>query len=233
LYLLEHSHRFKEFGGLYDSIIVDNAYGKYQKEWLKRKCTIPLKEYKNLIMKMKKKDLPIDVCFGLEICYFPEKEEYLKSVISNFEWDFLTGSIHWIDGWGFDHQKIKEVWEEKDTDIIYQKYYELMIKLVESKIFNILAHPDSIKCFNYYANNDLSHLYEKLALCLKENNVSAEYSNGLFINYNHSELGMNKELLKILIDNKVNIVTASDAHRPQDVGMYIKEANKILSEHCA
>lgn len=230
LYLLEHSHRFKEFKCLYDLITVDSNCSKFQREWLENKCAVSLNEYKELIMKIRKIKLPIEVYFGLEICYFPEKEDFIKSITSDFSWDFLTGSIHWIDGWGFDHPKTKGLWEDKDVDVVYSEYYELMIKLVESKIFSNLAHPDSIKCFDYYSDCDLSHLYKNLALSLKENNSNVEFSNGLLINYNHSELGMNKELLKILIDNKVNIVTASDAHRPEDVGMYIKEATKILSE---
>jgi len=230
LYLLEHSHRFKEFKGLYDSIIEADGCSELQKQWLASKCTISLKEYKDLIIEMRRKKLPIEVKFGLEICYFPEKEEYIKSTTSDFNWDFLTGSIHWIDGWGFDHPKTKDLWEHKDINHIYEKYYNLMIKLVESKLFNILAHPDSIKCFNYYPKKDISYLYEKLALSLKENNLKAEFSNGLFINYSHIELGMNKKLLKILMDNDVEIVTASDAHTPHDVGRYIKEANKILNQ---
>lgn len=228
LFLLEHSHRFIEFEEIYDSIKKDSGYGNYQKEWLEKKCTINIKDYQNFIISMKDRGFPIEVYFGLEVCYFPEKEKEIKQILSTFDYDFITGSIHWIDGWGFDHPTTKKSWRDKDIDNVYVRYYNLMIQLVKSKMFDVLAHPDSIKCFNYYSNKRLSQIYIDLAKTLVENNVKAEFNNGLYINYGHNELGTNRELLKILIDNGVEIVTASDAHRPEDVGKYIKEATDII-----
>lgn len=228
LYLLEHSHRFREFRALYTSIKADTPYGRLHNEWLKSKFNKSIEEYKELIEKMRKKDMPIKVYYGLEVCYFPEKEELIKSVTSGFPWDFLTGSVHWIDGWGFDHPSTKEYWEYRNVDMDYKTYYEIMISLVESGIFSILAHPDSIKSFNYYPECDLSDMYYRLADCLKKTNMKAEFSSGLCNNFNHSELGMNRKLLKVMIDSNVEIITASDAHVPDMVGMNIKEANEIL-----
>lgn len=59
--------------------------------------------------------------------------------------------------------------------------------------------------------------------------MKAEFSSGLYMNYGHGELGMNPSLLKILQKYQVDIVTASDAHRPEDVGRYIKESTEILT----
>jgi len=99
-----------------------------------------------------------------------------------------------------------------------------------SKIFNVVAHPDSIKCFNYYPSIDLKDIYKELSLSLKDNNVKAEFSNGLYINYDHEELGLNRDLLKVFLENGVEIVTSSDAHRPEDVGKFILEANNIIKK---
>ena len=52
----------------------------------------------------------------------------------------------------------------------------------------------------------------------------------LFIYYGHRELGMNRELIRVLKQNGVRLMTASDAHRPEDVGRYIKEAEGIMRE---
>ncbi len=228
LYLLEHSHRFSDFVNIYDSILENKDCGEYQREWLSRKSELRLSDYKDFINEMRKYKFPIEISFGLEICYFPEKEEEIKECVSNFDWDFLTGSIHWIDGWGFDHPKTKNSWNERDIDNVYKRYYELMIQLVQSNIFDILAHPDSIKCFGHYPSRDFTNIYESLSTALKESEMKAEFSNGLYINYGHKELGLNTDLLKILLDNNVQIVTASDAHRPEDVGKYIMEAKELI-----
>ncbi len=229
LYLLEHSHRFIQFKEVYESIKSDTNCGVYQTEWIERKCKIDIEEYKKLISKIRKKEFPIKVKFGLEVCYFIDKEDKIRELLSDFDWDFLTGSIHWIDGWGFDHQATKDTWKAKRIDEMYLRYYELMIRLVESKLFNILAHPDSIKCFNFYPEIDLYNIYNKLAIALKDNNMMAEFSCGLYNNYNHEELGLNAQLLSSLISNGVKFIAASDAHKPEDVGRNIRKAYEVCN----
>ena len=45
----------------------------------------------------------------------------------------------------------KEIlWNKYDVDDIYKRYYELVFDLVKSDLFTQLAHPDTIKMFNYY-----------------------------------------------------------------------------------
>ncbi|MCM1991523.1 PHP domain-containing protein [Oceanirhabdus seepicola] len=229
LYLLEHSHRFIQFKEIYQSIKLDQNCGVYQTQWIERKCKIDIEEYKKFILEMRKKEFPIKLKFGLEVCYFIDKEDEIRELVSDFDWDFLTGSIHWIDGWGFDHPATIDTWERKKVDEVYLRYYELMIKLVESKLFNILAHPDSIKCFDFYPKIDLSNLYKKLALALKDNNMLAEFSCGLYNNYNHEELGLNAQLLSSLISNGVKLITASDAHKPEDVGRNIRKSYEVCN----
>ncbi len=71
--------------------------------------------------------------------------------------------------------------------------------------------------------------YEKLAKALKANGMYVEESSGLAINYGDTELGMNKEMLRYMIGYKVPILTASDAHVPQNVGKLIPEMNRVIA----
>lgn len=231
LYLLEHTHRFKEFEDIYEDIFKDPLVAKEQTEWFYKNPKLKLSEYIDLIEEMKKEKWSVEVCYGLEVCYFPNKEDELKACLGTYDWDFLTGSVPWIDGWGFDNPKTKWSWEQKDINEIYRRYYEIMIQLVASGLFDVLAHPDSIKCFGYYPSTSMKETYNELARNLKAYNLKTEFSSGLYINYNHKELGMNKELLKILLEHEVEIVTVSDAHRPEDVGKYIKEGIEIIKNY--
>lgn len=216
IYLLEHSHRFKEFNNIYKEIA---SYNEYQKSWLNRKMKLSLNQYKNLIIEARKSKFPIKIKFGLEVCYVEGTESIVKRAIDDFDWDFITGSVHWIDGWGFDHKK--EFWEGKDVNKLYKRYYEIMKNLIKSGLFNTVAHPDSIKCFEYYPSYDLTQTYEEIADLLNKYNMYAEQSAGLYLNYGHQELGMNKKMYEIFKKKNVKIYTASDAHRPEDVGKYI------------
>lgn len=164
-------------------------------------------------------------------CYFTDNEKLIKDVVSTYNFDFVTGSVHWIDGFGFDHRA--ELWNGVNVDMAYKRYYEIMLSLIESKIFTGVAHPDSIKCFGHFPSFDLTNTYQKLALALNRNNMYAEQSGGLVLRYNGKHgtknvLGMNESMLEIFQKNGVRLLTASDAHKPEDVGANIKELNRIL-----
>lgn len=224
IYLLEHSHRFFEFEPLYRTAC---EYSNYQKEWYNRKKQLSIRQYETLITDMRKQSFPIKVKWGLEVCYFPENEQLIANLTRNFDFDFVIGSIHWIDGFGFDHRP--ELWEGLDVDNLYKRYYELMIQLVSSNLFSGLAHPDSIKCFEYFPSYDLSNIYLCLAKELVAHNMYAEQSGGLALNYNFPETGINQKMLSIFIQNGVELRTASDAHRPEDVGTNIIQLSQILT----
>ena len=55
-----------------------------------------------------------------------------------------------------------------------------------------------------------------------------EESSGLVVNYGDTEAGMNKNMLRAMIQQNVQILTASDAHVPQDIGKYVYEMSKLI-----
>jgi histidinol-phosphatase (PHP family) len=231
LYLLEHSHRFKEFHQIYRHILIDDPQvGAYQRGWLERKMKRSLHEYQMLIETMRQEDLPIKVSWGLEICYFPGEEQAIAEIVSGFDWDFLTGAVHWLDGWGFDHPQTKSSWQGRDINATYHRYYELLQQMISADLFDHIAHPDSLKCFGFYPTVDSTGTYRDLAQLAKRHQVKMEFNNGLYLNYFHPELGPNRTLLACLKAAGVELITASNAHHPEDVGKYIREAEEIIKQ---
>ncbi|MBS6860921.1 MAG: histidinol phosphate phosphatase [Clostridiales bacterium] len=216
IYLLEHSHRFAEFAPMYASIC---DYSDYQKNWYSKKGKLSIKDYQALITEMRSIEFPIKIKWGLEICYFPEYEKLIGDILHSFHFDFAVGSIHWVDGFGFDHKA--EFWNGIDVEQIYRKYYDLMLRLVKSGLFSGVAHPDSIKCFHHYPANDLTAAYGLLADELNSHHMYAEQSGGLALNYRFEELGMNKNMLDVFKNKNVDIRFASDAHTPEHAGANI------------
>ena len=122
----------------------------------------------------------------------------------------------------YDMNFSKEIlWNKYDVDDIYKRYYELVFDLVKSDLFTQLAHPDTIKMFNYYPKYDLTETYHQLAKLLIEHNVIAENNTGCHYRYNHRDIGLSDELLKIFKEHNVKLITASDAHHPEHVGTNI------------
>lgn len=224
--ILDHTHRFIEFEPIYDSL---KEY-PIQKKWLENKemkFKNTLDEYMEIVYAVRAMDLPIKVLFGLEVCYVPKHEKLIKEILSKYDFDFIVGAIHSIDGILYDMKFSKELlWSKYDVDYIYKRYYELVFNLVESDLFTQLAHPDTIKLFNYYPSYDLKPTYHKLAELLNDHHMKAENNTGCFYRYHHEDKGLSDELLAIFREHHVRMICASDAHKPSDVGTCIKEVWK-------
>ena len=197
--ILDHTHRFKEFEVIYQGV---KEASDQQREWLankKMKFKDTLSSYVRLINEVKAEELPIEVLFGLEVCYVPEYKEEIRRILEPYQFDFLVGAIHSIDGLLYDMPWSKELlWEKYNVDDIYHRYYELIFDLVKSDLFTQLAHPDTIKMFGYYPTYDLKPTYHELAELLVEHHVKGECNTGCYYRYHHPDKGLSKELLDIL-----------------------------------
>lgn len=219
--ILDHTHRFIEFAPLYDRL---KEAAPQQKQWLDKKKLEPIQVFQELGEKIKAMDLPIQVSWGLEVCYDPEMKEFLKDILSAYPYDFLIGSIHSIDGLLYDMEGFSReiLWDKYPTNNIYKRYYEIMEDMIKSDLFTQIGHPDQLKLFHDVPDYDLVPTYERLARLAKEHDIYMENNTGIHYRYLHEDMGTNKVFLDILKAHGVKIMTASDAHRPQDVGKFIK-----------
>lgn len=221
--LLEHTHRFTEWMPLYET---SRKKDPLAAKWVDDHITIPIQDYYDFIQKAREYNFPIKVNFGLEVCYFPDKNKFIKDMLNEFDFDFVVGSVHYAFDVPYDIKGLSEkiLWDKYPVDDIYEDYFDRCMKCVESGLFSQLGHPDTIKMFDSYKPSiDTAPLYEKLADSLHRNNVMAENNVGCYYRYGHPDMGLSDDVLKIFKDKGVKIITASDAHKPEHVGMYIKE----------
>lgn len=216
LQIVNHTHRFKEFAPLYEKCkCIDEQIDWFENRDLKDS----IEDYYKLINEVRSLDLPIKVFFGLEVCYFKDREQFLKGMFNKYKFDFLIGSIHFIDNIAYDSKwSIKELWEKNDVNYLYKTYYESIEDLIKSELFTQIGHIDTIKMFNYYPTYDLKETYDKVAKLLNQYNVIAENNTKVNYGYGHKDIGLSKELLDVLKVNNCPVISSSDAHYPKDVG---------------
>lgn len=217
--LLEHSIRFKDFHPTFKEA---SEYNLYQKKWFnaKAKTAQSLDDFKRLAAEIRGREYPVKISFGLEICYFEQHKDYISDITDDGFFDYLLGSVHWVDNWTFNQRKYQ--WLGKSTDYIYKRYFELENSLVESGIFDIIAHPDLITCHDLYPGFDLSDTYRELCENIKAHNMCLEMNTS-------KGLGINKQFFDIAGSVGVDFSTGSDAHRAEDVGRKIKEVTALIS----
>lgn len=223
--LLEHCYRFREFVPMYAELCAD---GGYVNTWFQSRAGVHgMEEYLRLMEQVRKAEFPVRIRFGLEVCYFKGQEDFVKEQTKDLGLDFLLGSVHFVDHFAFDHTP--ELWNGRNVDEIYRRYYETSISLAKCGVFDGIGHPDTIKLFGHRASFPLTDYYERLAQALEESGMYADQNSGAARRHPQTaSLGIDAEFLRILKKHQVPFVTSSDAHCPEDVGDKIKELEERI-----
>ena len=128
----------------------------------------------------------------------------------------MIGSVHFVFGYGIDLQ-----YEEYPfVDKLYKEYFNEERKLIQSRLFTIIGHPDLIRIIP--CDYPLTDEYIKLAILARENKIMVEHNSGNW-RYHMNHLGLDLDFIKILKANEVKIVLSSDAHEAQYVGYHFQE----------
>jgi histidinol-phosphatase (PHP family) len=200
----EHVYYFRQTEGIWDV--------SYQVD----RCVYDLDRYVDAVLEAQRRGMPVKL--GLEVDWKPEKVEELREALEPYPWDYLLGSIHFIDGLGIDG-------EPKLTDVLgveaaWERYFDELGRAAESGLYDSLAHPDLVKIFGSRAA-DATALHAVLVsrldgVCLEVSSAGLHKPVG--------ELYPDPALLAIAKQAGVSITLASDAHSPQSVGRDLDSA---------
>ena len=166
---------------------------------------------------------------GIEADYIPGQEAQLRDLLAAHPFDYVLGSVHFIDGWGFDNPGLVEEYGHRDIDEIYRNYFDLVQRAALSGLFNVMAHPDLVKKFGFRPAVEPVELYEVTAATFRRAGVMAEL-NTAGLRAPVRELYPGPLLLAALCRQGIPLVLGSDAHAPQQVGAGINQAYKVVQD---
>jgi len=155
---------------------------------------------------------------------------------ANSDVDYLIGSVHFIEGWGFDNPEFIGRYEDQNIDEIWQKYFDTIEDMANSKLFDIVGHLDLIKVFKFMPNKNINEMAKGALEAIKEADMTLELN---VAGYRKpiGEAYPSPSLLKQAYELGIPITFASDAHKPEQVSMFndevIKMARDIGYTECA
>lgn len=155
----------------------------------------------------------IRIKIGVEVDYIPETIDQTLKILDQYPFDYYIVGVHCVDGDfvdTIDFAKKLEKMTETDLERLYIKYFSLVFQALETKRFDILAHPDIVKRLNYRPKTDLTQYYEQLFDIIKRTGTVMEISTaGLF--HPVKEIYPDPNMLQ-LSDKGVPIIVNSDSH---------------------
>jgi histidinol-phosphatase (PHP family) len=163
--------------------------------------------------------------------YTPSKHKEMQKFINSYPFDYVIGSIHWVGDFGIDLAEFRKEWDRRDTYEVYEQYFDQVITLAESNLFDIVGHLDLVKIFKYVPQDEefLLEQYERATTALANSKTCVEISTA-GLRKPVGELYPDKRLLQMCYQKGVPIVLSSDAHIPEHVGADYDKALTLANE---
>jgi histidinol-phosphatase (PHP family) len=184
------------------------------------RCVYDLDTYVDAVVQARERGLPVKL--GLEVDYVPGREDETRALLAPYPWDYLLGSVHWIDGLGVDGEP--KLIDAVGADDAYGRYFEMLARAARSGLFDSLSHPDLVKIFGDRVAFD----YAEIADAIAESGIAVEVSTA-GLRKPVGELYPHPGLLAACRERGVPVTTGSDAHMPSLVGRDFDRARELLT----
>ncbi|MEA3455200.1 MAG: histidinol-phosphatase [Campylobacterota bacterium] len=156
----------------------------------------------------------IKILLGYEVDYLPG---YMDARVLNAEVDYLIGSVHFLDKWGFDNPEFIGRYKDRDIDEIWQAYFDAAEAMAKTGHFDIAGHFDLMKVFKYMPTKDMRLLAGKALIAIKKSNMVLEI-NTAGLRKPVKEIYPSALLLEEAYSLDIPITFGSDAHAVDQVG---------------
>lgn len=171
---------------------------------------------------------PLPVRLGLEVDYFPETWKALPDRLGPYPFDYLIGSVHYVDRFNVDGAAAD--WQglsQQQIDEVYGAYWQRIAALASTGLFDIVGHLDLPKKFAFYPSDPVGGgALEAL---------DAIHASGMAIELNTSgwdkpcsEAYPSEALLREARDRQIPVVATADAHAPAEMARYFKRGRDLL-----
>ncbi len=188
-----------------------------------------LEDYVETVFKLRHQYWEIPIKLGLEVDFVPGWEKETEAITTQFPWDYIIGSVHFISEWSYGY-----IANEKGhgPEEVYPVYFDRVAQAAESGLFDILAHVDLPKrTFPRLDSELMAELHQALAIRLGKAGAVIELNTYGIRGSKLGDVGIYPDpgLLSLCRQQGVRVTLGSDAHRPKDVGADFERATELLT----
>ncbi|MGI5912463.1 MAG: histidinol-phosphatase HisJ family protein [Syntrophomonadaceae bacterium] len=167
---------------------------------------------------------------GLEVDYIPGREEYIRQISKQYDFDYFMGSVHYIDHWGFDNPDFRHLFYGKDIDQVYQSYFSLVNMAVRSGLFDVIGHLDLIKIWGHRPDqHNISYYVKPVLTSIKAAGIAIEI-NSAGLRKPVKEIYPAPEIIELVVSQNIPVTLGSDAHHPSQLGKGLLPATDMLKK---
>lgn len=166
----------------------------------------------------------IEILLGYEVDFI--KNSLILDEIKDAKVDYLIGSCHYLDNWGFDNPEYIGEYKNRDITKIWEEYFCAVKDMASSKLFDIVGHLDLIKIFDFMPKKDIRLIAKDAISEIKRANMVVEI-NSAGCRKPIKEQYPSLELLKMCYEKDIQITFSSDAHSVEQVGLNYEKVKEM------
>jgi len=174
-----------------------------------------------------------DLRLGIEADFIVGREDKMANLLDRHEWDYVIGSVHFLQDRAVDMQGAYDVWGRGERpERIWKRYFETLAEAARSGLYDVIAHPDLVKLWGAshpMPEGDPRRYYEPAVEAFAEAGVAMEVSTA-GLRKPVGEIYPARAFLEMAVEAGVPIALSSDAHLPEHIGFAYDQALELLSE---
>ncbi len=186
--------------------------------------------YRDTVRELSRQGGTPAILFGIEADYYNGCEKFLDPWLAEQEFDLVIGSIHYIRYWGFDDPNQIAVWDSVDIPTTWQEYFDLLGKLADTGLYDVVGHMDIPKKFGYRPGEEvLKQLLVPVLDKIARANMAIEL-NTSGLRKPVKEIYPSLTVLLMARERNIPVCFGSDSHQPSEVGYAFDKALRLARE---
>lgn len=152
---------------------------------------------------------------GIEADFFPETIDDLRERLAPYPFDYVIGSVHYVDGFPVDENtRFWDALSETERNEKWRLYWVRIRQLAESGVFDFVAHPDLPKKFGHRPTVDLAAEITAALDAIAAADMAIEINTAGW-NLPAGEAYPSLDLLKAARARELPLLINADAHFPE------------------
>ncbi|MEF8843081.1 MAG: PHP domain-containing protein [Haloarculaceae archaeon] len=164
---------------------------------------------------------------AVEMDYEPKEEGAIGEFLEAAGFDYAVGSVHVLDGVNVHVESYFARKPETERRELVDRYFEKLVALAESELFEVAAHPDLLERNPAFRGLATEAHYRRAADTFAESRTVPEVNAGRALS-EYGELHPNGAFLDTLLEHGVDLTVGTDSHEPGEVGPRVERIEAEL-----
>lgn len=171
----------------------------------------------------------IEIYDAVEMDYTGDTTE-IRAFLDEANFDYTIGSVHRVNDLNVQFSSNFSEKTEAELDAFVDRYFEKLIALVESELFDIAAHPDLIERTQSLRGRATENHYHEAAQAFADSRTVPEINAGRALT-DEGSMHPNSLFFDILCEYDTRFAVGSDTHSPDEISDRTEFLDGFLTEH--